>query len=261
MRAVQALRYVMPFKQGGSVPALVEADDLGFYVVKLRGAGQGHKALVAELIAGELGRAAGLLVPELALVELDAALSASEPDPELSVPLEKSAGTNLGLDYLPGSITFDPVAGIVVDPVNASRIVLFDALVTNVDRTARNANLLQWHKRVWLIDHGAALYFHHGWGPNDPLDGADDPFVQTAQHVLLRWASDLEGAAAHLRSALTPEVIARVVADVPSSWLRPEDGFADEAAHRAAYLAWFDARLAALPLFLEEARRAHAAVV
>ena len=261
MRVVRAVRYVMPFKQGGSVPALVEAEDLGFYVVKLRGAGQGHKALVAELVAGELGRAAGLLVPELALVDLDAALSASEPDPELSVPLEASAGLNLGLDYLPGSITFDPVAGVVPDAAYASRVVLFDALVANVDRTARNANLLQWHKRIWLIDHGAALYFHHGWGPKDPLDGAGDPFVQSAQHVLLRWASDLAGAAAHLQGTLTREVIARVVAEIPASWLRPEDGFADEAAHRAAYLAWFDARLAALPTFLEEAQRARAAVV
>jgi hypothetical protein len=261
VRTVRAVRYVLPFRQGGSVPALVEADDLGFYVVKLRGAGQGHKALVAELIAGELARAAGLLVPELVLVDLDAKLSASEPDPELSVPLEASAGLNLGLDYLPGSITFDPVAGLSPDASTASRLVLFDAFVTNVDRTARNANLLEWHKRLWLIDHGASLYFQHGWGPSDRLDGSRDPFAESAQHVLLKWASELDAAATLLGGVLTGELFTRVVAEVPASWLGPEDGFADVDAHRAAYAAWLQARALAMPIFLEEAKRARATIV
>lgn len=243
------------------MPALVEGDDLGFYVVKLRGAGQGAKALVAELVAGELARAAGLLVPELVLVELDAKLSESEPDPELSVPLEASAGLNLGLDFLPGSITFDPIAGLVPDATTASRIVLFDAFVTNVDRSARNANLLQWHKRLWLIDHGASLYFQHGWGPKEPLDGVDDRFVESAQHVLLPWAKELDAAASFLTGVLTSEVIARIVAEIPASWLRAEDGFGSVAEHQAAYGAWLVARAKAMPVFLEEAKNAHAALV
>lgn len=243
------------------MPALVEADDLGFYVVKLRGAGQGHKALVAELVAGELARVAGLLVPELVLVELDSKISESEPDPELSVPLEASAGLNLGLDFLPGSITFDPIAGFVPDATTASRTVLFDAFVTNVDRSARNANLLQWHKRLWLIDHGASLYFQHGWGPNDRLDGVDDRFVESAAHVLLPWATELDAAASFLSKVLTAEVFARIVAEIPESWLRAEDGFGDVAEHRAAYAAWLEARVKAMPVFLEEAKNARAAVV
>src|SRR5215475_2217216 len=182
MRTVRAIRYVLPFREGGSVPALVEADDLGLYVVKLRGAGQGVKALLAELVAGELARAAGLAVPEIVLVELDRALAE---------PLEASAGTNLGLDFLPGSATFDPVADPAPDPALASRVVLFDAFVVNVDRTPRNPNILSWHARMWLIDHGAALYFHHGWSPGEEIDGSQDPFREIKDHVLLPWATRL----------------------------------------------------------------------
>ncbi|MDB4946917.1 MAG: hypothetical protein JWP97_6451 [Labilithrix sp.] len=259
MRTVQAVRYVLPFKQGGSVPALVEADDLGMYVVKLRGAAQGAKALVAELLGGEIGRALGLPVPEIVLVELDARLSDSEPDPEIAVPLERSAGLNLGLDYLPGSITFDPAArGKKVDPRAASLTVLFDAFITNVDRTPRNANLLRWHERLWLIDHGASLFFHHGWSPAAPLDGADDPFAHVTSHVLLPWASDLEGAAATLRRVLETPLFQRIAAEVPDGWLSPEDGFASLDEHRAAYVSWLEARTRALPLILEEATRARA---
>jgi hypothetical protein len=261
VRIVRAVRYVLPFRQGGSVPALVEADDLGFYVVKLRGAGQGHKALVAELVAGELARAVGLLVPELVLVDLDVRLSASEPDPELSAPLEASAGLNLGLDFLPGSVTFDPVAGFAPDAETASRTVLLDAFVANVDRTPRNANLLQWHGRLWLIDHGASLYFQHGWGPSDRLEGSGDAFAETAQHVLLPWASALDEAAAWLTPTLTDALFTRVVGQIPSSWLAPEDGFESEGAHRAAYVDWLRARALALPVIVEEAKRARAALV
>lgn len=258
MRTVRAARYVMPFKQGGSVPALVEGDDEGMYVVKLRGAGQGAKALVAELIVGELARAAGLRVPELVLVDLERELAGSEPDPEICLPLEASAGLNLGLDYLPGSITFDPVVGPAPDPAEASRIVLLDAFAANVDRTARNANLLSWHRALWLIDHGASLYFHHGWGPGDPLEGSDDPFAEVRDHVLLGQASALGEAADHLRSTIDEALIERIVALVPDAWLEADRSFDDAARQRAAYRRWLVARREALPRLQEEAERARA---
>ena len=253
LRSVDAVRYVLPLREGGSVPALVEADDLGLYVVKLRGAGQGEKALVAELIAGELARALDLPVPEIVLVEVDAALAESEPDPEISDPLEASAGLNLGLDYLPGSITFDSVAGPSPDAMTASLIVLFDAFVMNVDRTPRNPNLLTWHRRLWLIDHGASLYFHHGWGPADRLDGSRDPFAEVKSHVLLPWASRLDDAAAKLRDTMTAGLFEEVAGLLPASWLAEDTGFPSDDAHRAAYVAWLKARAEALPVFLKEA--------
>jgi hypothetical protein len=201
------------------VPALVEGDDLGFYVVKLRGAGQGSKALIAELVAGELGRAIGLAVPELVLIELDQRLAASEADPELFRPLDASAGLNLGMDYLPGSITFDPVVGPAPSRTIASRIVLFDSFVMNVDRTPRNPNMLSWHGRPWLIDHGASLYFHHGWRADDRLASCLDPFAEVRDHVLLPWASELGAAAAHLQAHITSDVIDRIAQQIPASWL------------------------------------------
>jgi hypothetical protein len=261
LRTVRAERYVLPFREGGSVPALLEGDDLGLYVVKLRGAGQGAKALIAELVSGELARAAGLTVPEIVFVDLDAALAESEPDPEICLPLEASAGLNLGLDYLPGSITFDPVAGPAPDTQTASRLVLFDAFVANVDRTPRNPNLLSWHSRLWLIDHGASLYFHHGWRAANVLDGSRDPFAEVRQHVLLPWASGLGEAASHLGATLTGEAIESVVRQIPASWLAIDSDFQDEDAHRDAYAAWLRDRTAALPALLEEARRAHALLV
>jgi hypothetical protein len=260
LRSVRATRYVMPFREGGSVPALVEADDLGLYVVKLRGAGQGARALVAELVSGELARACDLAVPEIVLATLDRALAASEPDPELCLPLEASTGLNLGLDYLPGSIAFDPVAGPAPDPVTASRTVLFDAFVANIDRTAKNTNLLWWHGRLWLIDHGASLYFHHGWGPGNRLEGSDDAFVEVKHHVLLPWASRLGDAAIHLARALTGELFESVVSEIPATWLG-NLRFANVDAERGAYVAWLDARAVALPLILKEAERAHALTV
>jgi hypothetical protein len=261
VRTVRAARYVIPLREGSSVPALVEADDLGLYVVKLRGAGQGPKALIAELVAGELARAVGLAVPELVLVELDKAIADSEPDPELCLPLEKSAGVNLGLDYLPGSITFDPAASRPPDAETASRVVVFDAFVVNVDRTPRNPNILFWHARPWLIDHGAALYFHHGWGPDDPEEGARDPFAEVRQHVLLPWASSLASAAAHVGAAITDELIDRVTADIPATWLERDRSFHDVDAHRAAYATWLRARAKAMSIFVEEAERARAELV
>ncbi len=258
IRGVDGLRYVMPFREGGSVPVLMEADDLGLYVVKLRGAAQGRKALVAELVSGEVARALGLDVPELVFVELDASLPLSEPDPELALPLEASVGRNIGLDYLPGSITFDPAASARPDPLTASRIVLFDALVFNVDRTPRNPNLLVWHGRPWLIDHGASLYVHHGWSPDTALSSASDSFSEIASHVLLPFATEVEAAAAHLRSVLTRERIRAITDEIPDEWLEERDGFADASEHRSAYAALLRARVEALPLLVEEVARARA---
>jgi hypothetical protein len=261
LRTVKAARYVLPLREGSSVPALVEGDDLGLYVVKLRGAGQGPKALIAELIAGELARAAGLPVPEIVLVDLARELAESEPDPELSAPLEASAGLNLGLDFLPGSVTLDLIADPPLDATLASRLVLFDAFVMNVDRTARNPNLLSWHHKPFLIDHGAALYFHHGWRPNKPLDQSDDPFREIKAHVLLRFASELPAAAEHLRGVFTSALFHEIVANIPEVFRHRSDAFPDIAALRAGYAAWLNARVRAFPFVLEEAQRARAELV
>ena len=191
MRTVNATRYVTPLREGGSLPAIIEADDDGMYVLKFRGAGQGTKALVAELIAGEIARAAGFRVPELVLVQLDPDIAKTEPDPEIQDLIRASGGVNLGLDYLPGSVMFDPVAE-KPDAELASRIVWFDAYVTNIDRTPRNANLLLWHRKIWLIDHGAALYFHHRW--TDINERSKDRFPLIKDHILLPFAGALEAA-------------------------------------------------------------------
>src|SRR5436190_5872215 len=189
LRRIEATRYVTPLREGGSLPALVEASDEGLYVLKFSGAGQGPKALVAEVLAGELARVLGLAVPELALVELDPALGQAEPDPEIQDLLRASAGLNLGVDFLPGALPFSPAAGPAPPPELAAEIVWFDALVTNVDRTAKNTNLLLWHGRLWLIDHGASLYFHHS-AERDP-GHARRPFTAIAEHVLLPFAGSI----------------------------------------------------------------------
>ena len=194
LRTIHATRYVTPLREGGSLPAIVEADDLGLYVLKFRGAGQGPLALVAELIAGEIGRALGLKVPEIVLVNVDAALGRNEPDYEIRELLTSSAGLNLALDYLPGSTMFDPAAGDRADAGVASTAVWFDAFVTNVDRTARNPNLLYWHESLYCIDHGAALYFHHNWKNMEQM--VESPFEAIRHHVLLPWASNIEAVAA-----------------------------------------------------------------
>ncbi|HEY8206387.1 MAG TPA: HipA family kinase [Myxococcaceae bacterium] len=244
MRTVAATRYVTPLREGGSLPAIVEADDSGMYVLKFRGAGQGVHALVAELICGELARALELPVPELVLVSLDAALGRNEPDAEIRELLKKSAGLNLALDYLPRSITFDPVVGPAPSAELASRIVWFDAFVTNVDRTPKNPNLLVWHRKLYLIDHGAALYFHFSDTP--PADAAKSLFAQVKSHVLLPFASDLQAADRFCRGKLSKDVFARVLAEVPDGWT----------VGRAVYQEFFERRLEAANIFLEEAERA-----
>ncbi len=217
IRTVNARRYVTPLREGGSLPAIVEADDEGLYVLKFRGAGQGPKALIAELLAGEIGRLAGLPVPEIVFAELPAELARTEPDPEIQDLIRKSAGLNIALDYLPGSVTFDPLV-FVPDPQLASAIVWFDAFVCNVDRTARNVNMLIWHRRLWLIDHGASLYFHHAWDRHDPQ--SLNPFPMVKDHVLLGLASALPEADEQMRALLTPDKLAEIVALIPDDWLQ-----------------------------------------
>jgi hypothetical protein len=262
IRRVAATRYVTPLREGGSLPALVEADDDGLYVAKFRGAGHGEKALVAELIAGEIGRALGLLVPEIVLLDVDAQLAAAEPDAEIRELLQRSSGLNVGLDFLPGSLGFDPANGFRPAPELCADVVWFDGLVTNVDRDARNTNLLVWHKRLWLIDHGSALYIHHTW--RDPESHARRPMTEIRSNVLLPYAASILEADERLASRLTPELLADVVALVPDDWLRPEGARLDRpggpnlttpAGHRSAYLDYLVRRLAAPRAFAEEAER------
>jgi hypothetical protein len=258
IRTVTATRYVTPLREGGSLPAIVEADDDGLYVLKFRGAGQGPKALIAELVVGELGRAVGLPVPDIVFVELDAALAGTEPDPEIQDLLKASVGLNLALDYLPGSIMFDPLVERL-DPSLASKVVWFDAYTTNVDRTARNTNMLMWHKKLWLIDHGAALYFHHAW--TNYMERSRAPFELIKEHVLLPSASMLKDADASLSSLVTPDVINDIMSLVPEAWLLADSLFksADEA--RRAYAEYLLRRLETPRLFAEEAERARASLV
>jgi hypothetical protein len=258
IRTVSATRYVTPLREGGSLPAIVEADDAGMYVLKFRGAGQGPKVLVAEIIVGELARAAGLPIPEIVFIELDPDLARTEPDAEIQQLIRASAGLNIAFDYLPGSVTFDPVAD-QPDALLASSIVWLDAYVTNVDRTPRNANLLMWHRKLWLIDHGAALYFHHGW--SDGSDASASPFPAVRDHVLLKYASELGAADAAMSARLTPAVIDAIVARVPDAWLSADRAFATPAAARDAYTRHLTRRLQSPREFLEEARRAYASIV
>jgi hypothetical protein len=259
VRRVDVTRYVEPLREGGSLPAIVEADDDGLYVLKFRGAGQGARALVAELVAGEIGRALGLPIPEIVLAELDSSLGRAERHQEIQALLLASGGLNLGLDYLPGALAFDPLAAESVDPLLASSIVWFDAYITNVDRTLRNTNLLVWHRRLWLIDHGAALYFHHNWG--EGLTRSQSPFAPIRQHVLLPWTTQLAEADALLRPRLSEELLWGILAEVPDAWLAPVEGFPTPEAQRAAYVTFLMSRLAASSVFVEEAAHARAALV
>ena len=244
-------RYVVPLREGGSLPAVVETDDGGAFVVKFRGAGQGAKALVAETLAAGIGAALSLPIPRPAIVDLGAGFGESEPDPEIQDILRGSVGKNFGLAFLPGALPFDPAIDRAIDPALAAAIVWFDALITNVDRTARNTNLLRWHDRLWLIDHGASLYFHHRW--EGWRDRIQTPFAPIKDHVLLPLAGDLTAADARLRPLLTEGVLAEVVEDVPEEWLGNENEFADVAAHRAAYVHFLLARLNGPRGWLQEA--------
>src|SRR6201988_1035121 len=252
MRTVNTTRYVTPLREGGSLPAIIEADDDGMYVLKFRGAGQGTKALIAELIAGEIARAAGLPVPELVFVSLDPEIAKTEPDPEIQDLIRASGGLNLGLDYLPGSVMFDPVAD-KPDAELASRIVWFDAYITNVDRTPRNANMLMWHHRLWLIDHGAALYFHHAWKDMDQR--SKDPFTRIKEHILLPFANALEAADEAMTAAISQEVIKSVADLVPDDWMKDNSQFGPPGENRQAYVDYLTRRLEAHRNIVEEAIR------
>jgi hypothetical protein len=243
LRTVTATRYVTPLREGGSLPGLVEADDDGLYVLKFRGAGQGVKALVAEVVGGELARALGLAVPEIVAIDLDPALGAAEPDPEIQDLITGSAGLNAGLDFLPGSLPYAPAAGAQPSPEVAAEIVWLDALITNVDRTPRNPNLLVWHDRVWLIDHGAALYFHHReWAPER---NAALAFPAIRDHVLLPGAGSIHEADERVAGRLSPEVVRAIVDLVPSGWADAE-----------RYAAYLTRRLASPRGFAAEAEHA-----
>ncbi len=257
MRMVQATRYVTPLREGGSLPAIIEADDDGMYVIKFRGAGQGPRVLVAELIAGEIGRALGLPIPEVVFVELDGNLGRNEPDGEVQDLVEASAGLNLALDYLPSALAFDAIGARDIEPGLASRVIWFDAYITNVDRTARNTNMLLWHRRLWLIDHGAALYFHHTW--SDYLARGEAPFVAIKDHVLLPAAIAIADADAALRPLLTDALIDSVVALIPAEWLVGEPGPAGAEERRAAYASYLRHRRDHADNFVQEAIRANAA--
>jgi len=259
MRTVVATRYVTPLREGGSLPGLVEADDEGLYVVKFRGAGQGPRALVAEWIAGELGRAIGLTVPDLVGIEVDAKLGDAEPDQEIHDLVRASDGLNLGMDFLPGALGFNRAVATqeAIDPGFAADTVWLDAMVTNPDRTVQNPNLLVWHGRLWLIDHGAALYVHHTW--RDPDEHARRPFERIADHVLLPFASSIEAADARHADRIDQGLLVALVDAVPDAWLPldPVAGDADD--QRAAYIRYLSRRLEAPRSFVEEAERARRA--
>ena len=249
-------RYVVPLREGGSLPAVVDTESDGTFVVKFRGAGQGPKALIAEAVVALLGVALDLAVPRPAIVELEDGFGRTEPDPEIQDLLRGSVGANFGLEYVPGALAFDPsVDAGLLSPEQAADIVWLDAYVTNIDRTARNTNLLVCGTDVWLIDHGAALFMHHRWAGWQQR--IQSPFAQIADHVLLPLAGDLQSADARLRPRLTADLIAHVVDQVPQEWLGDEDEFATTAELRAAYVTYLVERLNGPRAWLSEAEEAH----
>jgi hypothetical protein len=255
-----ATRYLVPLREGGSLPAVLDTDGGGLYVAKFRGAGQGARALLAELIVGLIAREAGLPVPELALIELDGSFARTERDPEIQDVLRASHGLNVGLRYLEGAFNFDPLAVGSVEPQLASRIVWLDAFASNIDRTARNPNMMVSSDALWLIDHGAALYFHHNW-PSVDETSARSPFAAIASHLLLDHASEIAEADRHMSGRVTPELIAGIVEAIPDELYMDapsgtEPPFATAAENRAAYRLYFERRLSARASFVDEAREA-----
>ena len=258
IRTVNVSRYVTPLREGGSLPAIAEADDGFFYVIKFRGAGQGKKALIAELIGAEIARAVGLKVPEIVFAYLDEAFGRTEPDEEIQDLLRASVGLNLGLHYLSGSITFDPAVS-TIDPKLASKIVWLDCLLTNVDRTCRNTNMLIWYKELWLIDFGASLYFHHSW--NNWKEQADKPFFLVKDHVLLPFASELDAADKEFKEILTDELIEKIVALIPDDWLKDETFFETANDQRQAYIEFLKTRIDHSANFVNEAENARQKII
>ena len=255
LRTVNVIRYVTPLREGGSLPAIAEADDEFLYVLKFRGAGQGVKALIAELIGGEIARALGLKIPEIVFANLDPAFGRTEADEEIQDLLKFSVGLNLALHYLSGAITFDP-AVMVIDSKLASQIVWLDCLITNVDRTPRNTNMLVWHKELWLIDHGAALYFHHSW--QNWEEQAKRPFVQVKDHVLLPFATELDLVDTKFRSVLSTNRIRSIVSLIPDEWLTSEPALESADELREVYVQFLMLRIASSEIFIKEAQHARA---
>ncbi|WP_207434842.1 HipA family kinase [Sabulibacter ruber] len=258
LRAVNVVRYVTPLREGGSLPAIIEADDEFLYVLKFRGAGQGVKALIAELVAGEIARLLGFRIPEIVFAQLDESFGRAEPDEEIQDLLQFSVGLNLGLHYLSRAITFDAIVN-TVDSRLASQVVWLDCLITNVDRTARNTNMLVWHKELWLIDHGASFYFHHNW--QNWQEQAKRPFVQVKDHVLLPRATELETVDAEFKSILTSDRIQSIVSLIPEDWLTGDSPFATVEEHRQVYAQFLETRLAHSEIFVKEAQNARKALI
>ena len=258
LRTVEVTRYITPLREGGSLPALAEADDGIKYVLKFLGNGHGPKALIAELIGGEVARAMGLRVPELVFAVLDEGFGRTEGDEEIQELLQKSHGLNLGLHYLSGAITFDPVV-TTVDDEQASRIVWLDAFLTNIDRTVRNTNMLMWHKELWLIDHGSCLYFHHSW--NNWESHAKGPFVLIKDHVLLPQATRMSEADAYAHERLSEALLRNIVALIPTAWLHWADTNESPEALRAVYLRFLLTRMEHSSVFTTEAQHARQALV
>ena len=252
LRSVNVTRYVTPLREGGSMPAIAEADDGFLYVIKFRGAGQGPRALIAELIGGEIARTLGLNVPELVFATLDEAFGRTEGDEEIQDLLKFSVGLNLGLHYLSGSITYDPAVNNI-DENLASKIVWLDALLMNMDRTCRNTNMLIWHKELWLIDHGASLYFHHSW--QNWEEQAEKPFTLIKDHVLLAHASELELVDKQLKGLLSGERIKEIVSLIPDEWLE-DTVFQSTEEHRNAYISFLERRINKSEIFVNEALNA-----
>jgi hypothetical protein len=249
-------------REGGSLPALVQADDGQLYVLKFTGAGQGPKALIAELVAGEIARAMGLAVPEIVFMTLDTRLGHNEGDPEIKALIEASAGLNLAMRFLPKAFAFNPLLEPPPDPALAATVVWFDAFVTNVDRTARNTNLLLWQSSLWLIDHGASLYFHHMAGsPDGYLARSRNPYPQAKDHVLLPFAGAIPDADARQKAKLTPEQLAGVTGLIPDDWLGQDGVWVSPDEHRAAYAGYLAQRLESSQTFVQEAERARSALL
>lgn len=258
IRTVNVTRYITPLREGGSLPAIADADDNFMYVIKFRGAGQGSKALIAELVAGEIARAIGLKIPEIVFANLDEAFGRTEPDEEIQDLLKASVGLNLALHYLSGAIMYDPVI-TKIDAELASKIVWFDAFVSNVDRTVRNTNMLIWHKELWLIDHGASLFYHHSWESFEK--NATNPFKQIKDHVLLKQANELQTVDTFCKTILNKELIESIVALIPDEWLI-DDAINETAAEkRNVYARFLTARLAASEIFIQEANNARQTLI
>ncbi|MBS1615249.1 MAG: aminotransferase class I and II [Bacteroidetes bacterium] len=258
LRRVSVIRYVTPLREGGSLPAIAEADDGFLYVLKFRGAGQGPNALIADLLGAELARALGLNVPELVFADLDEAFGRSEPDEEIQDLLKASTGLNLGLHYLQGAVTYDSNLK-AIEPKEASKIVWLDALIMNVDRSFRNTNLLLWKDALWLIDHGASFYFHNDWASWETR--AVNPFVLIKDHVLLAQASVLDQANEECRVLLSPEQVQSIVALIPEDWLGNEPYFPDVCSHRQAYAQFLNERIAQASIFVNAAQDARKGLV